>query len=411
MDDGPETGVAEAVPSEAPSDTMSMMDPASCRAPQGMYRDLREGAPVMRVSDNMVVCAARSDIDEVLRSPDVYSSAMEAMSLGNVRPLIPLQIDPPEHKNYRRVLDPIFAPRQMALLDDSVRILVNRLIDRFIERGTCELVTELTVPFPSEVFLTMLGLPLEHLPRFLVMKDAIVRAEGATDAEREAFRAKAGADIYEYFEQVITEREAEPGDDLVSRFLATEVDGVQLSRNEILDICYLFLIAGLDTVTATLDCFFTYLAEHPEQRQELVDDPELIPHAIEEMLRWETPVMAVIREAHSDHELNGVDVQAGDQVVTMLGSANLDGAEEERLDEVDFHREVNRHLAFGGGVHRCLGSHLARLELRVVIQEFHRRIPEYRFADGADPQFTPGIRAADRLDLVFAPGVRESVEE
>ncbi len=295
----------------------------------------------------------------------------------------------------------------MALLEDSVVTLVNGLIDRFIERGSCDLVAELTVPLPSEVFLTMLGLPLEDLPRFLVMKDAIVRAQGADDSEREAFRTSAGADIYEYFDRVVTERQTEPRDDLISQFLAAEVDGVQLSRNEVLDICYLFLIAGLDTVTATLDCFFTYLAEHPDQRRELVDDPALIPQAIEEMLRFETPVMAVIREAREDCEIGGVEVHAGDQVATLLGSANLDGHPDERLEEVDFHRTINKHLGFGGGVHRCLGSHLARLELRVTIQEFHRRIPSYRFVDGADPEFTPGIRAADRLDIEFASGTRE----
>jgi cytochrome P450 len=390
-------------------DLSSMMDPATCRAPQAMFRDLREASPVLRVGEGMVICADRSRVEDVLRCPEEYSSTMEAMSLGNVRPLIPLQIDPPEHKRYRRILDPIFAPRRMALLEDSVGVLVNRLIDRFIARGACDLVAELSVPLPSEVFLTMLGLPLDDLPRFLAMKDAVVRAPGDDEAERIAVRTRAGADIYAYFEDVITARSAEPRDDLVSRFLATEVDGVRLTRHEILDICYLFLLAGLDTVTASLDCFFAYLAEHPDQRRELVDDPSLVPHAVEELLRWETPVIAVLREARADGAIDGVDVRAGDQVVALLAAANLDGSGIDRPDEVDFHRTVNKHLGFGGGVHRCLGSHLARLELRVVLREFLRRIPDFRLADGADPQFSPGIRAADRLDIVFRPGEPEGV--
>ena len=397
----------EDAPAEAGEpDVMAMMDPASCRAPQAMYRDLRESAPIMRAGEDMVVVASRAEIDHVLRCPEAYSSLMKDNILGNVRPLIPLQIDPPDHKQYRRILDPIFAPKQMALLEDSVVDLVNRLIDRFIERGSCDLVEELSVPLPSEVFLTMLGLPLGDLPIFLEMKDGIVRAEGDDDDEREASRAKTGAEIYAYFDKVIDAREREPRHDLVSRFLATEVDGVRLTRDEILDICYLFLIAGLDTVTSSLDCFFTYLVEHPEHRQEIIDEPSLVPSAVEELLRWETPVMATLRLAVENRELGGVEIQAGDQVAVLLGSANTDESVVERPDEVDFRRAVNKHLAFGGGIHRCLGSHLARLELRVVLREFHRRIPEYRFADGFEPQFTPGVRAADRLQIVFPPGDR-----
>ncbi|MDQ6696980.1 MAG: cytochrome P450 [Actinomycetota bacterium] len=387
-------------------DMMAMMDAATCRAPQAMYRDLRADAPVLRANDSMIVCTARSDIEEVLRCPEAYSSRMEATSLGNVRPLIPLQIDPPDHKQYRRILDPIFAPRQMALLEDSVVVLVHRLIDRFIERGACDLVADLSVPLPSEVFLTMLGLPLADLPQFLLMKDGIIRPEGEDEGDWAASRTRAAADIYAYFDEVITSREAAPRDDLVSRFLTTEVEGIRLTRHEILDICFLLLIAGLDTVSAALDCFFTYLAEHPAHRQELVDDPSLVPPAVEELLRWETPVIGVLRCAVADHELSGVEVRAGDQVAVLIGSANTDESGIDRPDEVDFHRAVNKHLAFGGGVHRCLGSHLARLELRVVLREFHKRIPDYRLAEGADPQFTPGIRAADRLDIRFSPGER-----
>ena len=200
---------------------------------------------------------------------------------------------------------------------------------------------------------------------------------------------------------MLDEREVERRDDLLSRFLDIEVDGHELSRDEILDICFLFLIAGLDTVTATLDCMFSYLAQHPEQRQLIVDDPSIIPAAVEEMLRWETPVMGVARVAVEDTELGGCPVHEGDQVMVLLGSANTDEAEFDDADEVRFDREVNRHLAFGGGVHRCLGSHLARQELRIALREWHRRIPEYSVRPGATLEYTAGIRSIEHFPMVF----------
>jgi cytochrome P450 len=190
-------------------------------------------------------------------------------------------------------------------------------------------------------------------------------------------------------------------DDLLSLFLDAEVDGQRLTRNDILDICFLFLIAGLDTVTATLDCMFAFLAQHPEHRQQLVDDPSMIPSAIEELLRWETPVMGVVRASLEDTSLGGCPVKKGDQVMIMIGSANTDEAEFEDADTVRFDREANRHIAFGGGIHRCLGSHLARLELRVALREWHRRIPEYSVEPDHTLVYTGGIRSIDHFPMRF----------
>jgi cytochrome P450 len=207
--------------------------------------------------------------------------------------------------------------------------------------------------------------------------------------------------IYAYFDEVLDERELERRDDLLSRFLDASVDGQRLTREDILDICFLFLIAGLDTVTASLDCLFAYLAEHPDQRRQLVDDPSLVPAAIEELLRWETPVMGVVRVALEDTEVSGCPVHEGDMVMVMLASVNTDEAELPDADVVRFDREANRHLAFGGGVHRCLGSHLARLELRVALREWHRRIPEYAVAEGHTLAYTSGIRSIDHFPMTF----------
>ncbi len=161
------------------------------------------------------------------------------------------------------------------------------------------------------------------------------------------------------------------------------------------------MLGGLDTVTATLDCMVTYLARHPDRRQAIIDDPELIPVAVEELLRHETPVMMVPRKLIQDVEINGVACKAGEAVTLLIGAADIDAAEFEDATDVRFDRDRNRHLAFGGGPHRCLGSHLARLELRVALEEFHRRIPEYGIVDGTDITFSAGIRQADHLPLTF----------
>ena len=397
---------------DQPSETTSssspyeLMDPEMAANPQPLFKALRDATPVLSVEGVGVALARRAEIDEALRHPEVFSSNMSAIDLGNIRPLIPLQIDPPEHKKFRKILDPVFAPKQMAVLEDSLTKLVNDLIDRFIDKGEVDFAQEFSVPFPSQVFLTMLGLPLDEVARFLAMKDGIIRPHQVIGSEWDSPEMKThqretADSIYEYFAGLLDEREVERRDDLVSRFLDSEVDGHKLTHEDILDICFLFLIAGLDTVTSTLDCMFGYLAQHPEQRQQLVDDPSLIPAAIEELLRWETPVMGVARVATEETELGGCPVHKGDQVMVMLGSANTDEAEFGDGDVVRFDRDNNRHLAFGGGVHRCLGSHLARLELRVALREWHRRIPEYSVAPGETLVYTAGVRSIEHFPMVF----------
>lgn len=383
---------------------MSLMPPEMAADPHPFLKELR-AMPVMPI-DRGVVLTCRAQIEEAFRNPQVFSSNMAAVDLKNVRPLIPLQIDPPEHKKYRKILDPLFAPRAMALLEGSVTELVNDLIDGFIDDGEVDFAQQFSIPFPSQVFLTLLGLPLDDLPLFLAMKDGIIRpdfASGHPWGSTEALdHQQATADsLYAYFNRVLDEREAAPADDLLTQFLTFEVDGDRLTRNDILDICFLFLIAGLDTVTATLDCMFSYLARHPEQRQRLVDDPAIIPSAVEELLRHETPVMAVIRVATEDTEISGCPIAEGDQVVAMLASGNCDENDLPDADQVRFDRDVNRHLAFGGGVHRCLGSHLARQELRIALREWHRRIPEYAIKDGHELVYTPAIRSIEHFPMTF----------
>jgi cytochrome P450 len=389
----------------AAEDPFAGMDPDTAANPQPMFKVLRDSMPVMPVEHGVVV-TRKVDVDVVLRDPVIFSSNVDAVDLSNVRPLIPLQIDPPEHKKFRKLLDPIFAPREVAKLEESLIAAADELIDTFIERGEVDFSKEFSTLFPTRVFLGLLGLPVDELPTFLKMKDGIIRPHmviGSTyaSAETKAYQQATAASIYAYFDSVLDQREMERKDDMLSRFLDATVDGERLTREDILDICFLFLIAGLDTVTATLDCVFGYLSAHPEQRRAIVEDPSIIPAAIEELLRWETPVMGVVRIATEDTELAGCPVAQGQSVMIMLGSVNTDEADLPDADVVRFDRDVNRHVAFGGGVHRCLGSHLARLELRVALRRWHLRIPEYHVPEGHTLVYTPAIRSIDHFPMEF----------
>jgi cytochrome P450 len=402
-----ETNQGDAGPGDDSSATLTM-GPEMAANPQPVWKMLRDEMPVLPIdgmlSSRAVMLSRKEDIMEALRHPEVFSSNMDAVDLKNKRPMIPLQIDPPDHKKFRKLLDPIFAPRKMQAMDDEVSALVNNLIDGFIEKDGVDFAKEFSVPFPSVVFLTLLGLPPEDLDTFLTMKDGIIRPDHVTGKSRDSkesgdYQQKIADSVYDYFNQVLDKRELERRDDLLSLFLDADIEGERLSREDILDICFLFLIAGLDTVTATLDCMFSFLAQNPDHRRQLVEDPSIIPNAIEELLRWETPVMSIARVAVADTELGGCPVHAGDQLMVMIGSANTDQAEFPDGDVVRFDREVNPHIAFGGGIHRCLGSHLARLELRVALREWHKRIPDYEVEPGHTLVYTAGIRSIDHFPM------------
>jgi len=371
--------------------------------PQAMYKMLRDHMPVMTVEHEMMTgtsVALHDDVMHVLQNPDVFSS-LGAAEIGQIRPLIPLEIDPPEHLKYRKLLDPLFSPRRVAELESSTRALVNPLIDAVIDDGECNFPRALAEPLPSQVFLTMFGLPVERTAEFIELKDGIIRPPVQDIEAQRAFREETGRRIYAVLQEAIDEKKANPADDFISQFLDAEVDGHRLTEDDVLDIGYLFFLAGLDTVTASLDCMLTHLGQNPADRDRLVDDPSLVPAAVEELLRWESPVAGVIRVATQDTELSGCPIHAGDKVSVNLGSANTDERFWSEADQVDFDREINKHIAFGAGVHRCLGSHLARMELRVALEEWHRRIPEYEVKPGTTPQYSMGLRSVDNLELVW----------
>ncbi len=390
---------------ELPPLSVSLFDAQFATNPHPSYRELRQRCPVARnpLNDGVVI-SRYDDVVWALRHPEVFSSETHDLAIGQERPLIPLQLDPPEQTQYRKLLDPIFSRKRMLTLEPEVRTRSSRLIDTFADRGECDFNAEFAVPLPSAVFLSLLGLPYEDLDEFLDIKDSILRPNTQDMDEAEKIRSSAGQRSYAYFERVLDERQRQPREDLLSWMLSAEVDGERLTREQILDICYLMLIAGLDTVTATLDCFIHYLAQHPERRRSIVERPELVDGAIEELLRHETPVTMVVRTLRCDTEFRGLQLKKGENVTLVIGAADTDESAFEGSDDADFERRPNRHVAFGAGPHRCLGSHLARMELHVALEEFHRRIPEYGIRPGAEVEFSPGIRQARTLPLVWNGG-------
>ncbi len=354
---------------------------------------------------DMVIACSRTLVEETLKNPAVFSSA-DLVDQGNIRPLIPLAVDPPDHVRYRRLLDPLFAPRQIDRLDHDITMRVNHFIDRFVDRGSCNFTEEFAELFPSSVFLGMMGLDWDELDTLVVLRDGILRPGTAESApeERTRIQRETAGQVYAYFDAVLDERAAAPSDDILSLLTTAEAGGQALTRDEMLDICFVLLTAGLDTVTDSLTCFWAYLAQNDEHRRRLVDDPALTPDAVEELLRWESPVPAVIRWAREDHPVGEHPVAAGHLVLVNLAAANVDPELYPDPLEVRFDRDVNRHLAFGGGIHRCLGSHLARRELRIALREWHRRIPDYTLAPGYRVAYQPPLRFVPDLQLTWPTG-------
>ena len=312
-----------------------------------------------------------------------------------------MQIDGAAHRQYRRLLDPLFAPRAVARLEQHVRRLADELIDTFAEKGEVEFYEEFCVPLPCTIFLELLGLPLDDLDFLLWFKNGVIRPDD------DDHRSEASARMVEYLYQVLDEREAEgaPRDDLIGGFMSAEVDGQRLTREEVMNIVFVLVFAGLDTVSASLSCFVAWFARHPEQRRRVIDEPALLPHAIEELLRYESPVPAIARFATVDFELGGEQIRAGDSLNLLLCVANLDPSAVPEPLTVDFDRPTKSHIDFGTGVHRCLGSHLARMELRIALQTLHDRIPDYAIDAARPPVYhnDGGVRTVDPLHLVFSP--------
>jgi cytochrome P450 len=401
--------VSRGSPPVLPDEVPSFFSPEVASCPHATYRRMVDDHPVTRMPiGNAPVISRYEDVMFCLRHPAIFSSDMAAqMSLGTDRPMIPQQIDPPAQTRYRKILDPRFSRKRMLEIEPALRDSARALLDGFATKGECDFSVQYSVPLPCQAFLHLFGLPISDLPHLIQLKDGIIRpqarAANPLDGEEvDRIRSASGKQIYSYFEDLIALRRKAPRDDLMTYLLEVELEGNKLSQNEILDISYLFILAGLDTVTATLSCCIAYLAANPTQREKISGTPASLEVAIEELLRWETPVTGIPRLVKEDVEIAGYEIEKGELVMLLLGAANIDPAEFEDADRVRLDRSRNRHISFGAGPHRCLGSHLARMELRVGLEEWHRRIPDYAIRKGEVPIYSPGIRDIEHLPLVWS---------
>lgn len=364
------------------------------------WRYVRDAGDIFE-ADGRWYLTSREAVEFALRRPELFSSASGYSDLGSPVPLIPLAIDPPDHLKYRRILDPMLAPRVINAMEDELRAHVRNLVAAVADKGECDVVRDVARLFPTEVFLTLFGLPLEDRDQFIEWVETIVesgaQAGGPSDAVIEA-----GAALFGYLQAFIERKREQPGEDMLSRVLA--LTGEQaFSNDEVLGLCFLFVLAGLDTVAAAIGFVMLHLAQDGDLRRRVVADATLVNPVIEEVLRLELPAPTVNRTTTADVEVCGRTIPAGASVAVCVAAANRDDAVFEGPDNFDLSHTETGHLSFGGGIHRCLGSHLARRELRLIVEEFHRLIPDYEVAPGSEPHvvWPAGTLHLEALPLVF----------
>lgn len=339
-------------------------------------------------------------IIEALQNPTLFSSERFSgfsQLLGEDWLLNPVEVDPPMHRPYRQILGKLFAPSQMAKLEETIANTVRTLTDAVLPERHCEFQQAIATPLPTAVFLDLLGLPIEDAPLFLEWERLLLHAMDLKE------RAVGARGIKDYVVAAIKEREVSPRDDMLSYIANADLDGRPLNDDEKLGMCFNLYIAGLDTVTAALGSSFKYLAENPERQAELRGDRELRAKAIEEILRTNSMVV-VGRFVTQDTEYHGVHLKRGDYVSLPTMFANRDESKFAKPTDVDFGRtNVMSHIAFGTGIHNCLGSHLARRELKIVMEEWLDRVPPFSVAPGeaAVTYATSAIFGVATLPLVW----------
>lgn len=353
-----------------------------------------------------------NEIHQVLTDAETFSSyPNNLVTPADFGRFIPLELDPPDHTAYRHALQPLFSPQRMKRLGDDIRVAVNDLIDEFAPTGQAEFISQFAHELPARVFLALMDWPLSDAPLFTEVTDAVLFGKpGGTQEESDQAMMMAAMTVAGYFNNVIADRRANPGDDATSALIHTEVelaDGKRLLNDEeLFRMFFLLLMGGLHTVQGSLAWTIAHLSKNPEQRAALVADPTLVPKAVEEILRIEAAVIPG-RRATRDVELGGVQIAKDDQLILMLCGANRDPEQFTDPGALDITRTPNRHLSFGAGVHRCLGSHLGRIELTIALEELHRRIPDYALVDEDPPVFhSTQVRGCARMPITFTPEAR-----
>jgi cytochrome P450 len=381
-------------------------DPTYAADPITVWRDMRAECPIGRSEKfrGMWVPVRHADIEAIARDPENFSSRSPlvaefgAMSEFGLE-VPPISSDPPYHTAFRALLLPFFAPNRIAALEPEIAAHADHLIDAFIDRGTCDGSTELAQHIPARVIANMLGIPDEDGDQFRTWVHEMLEL-APTDVD---VAARSLMEFFGYMQGHIERRRAAPADDLVSFLLNAEIDGRALADEELFGGCLLLLLAGIDTTWSAIGASLWHLARHPDDRARLRDDPAVWPSAIEELLRAYAPV-TMAREVNHDIEFGGCPMKAGDPLLLPFPAANRDPDAFDDPDRVMFDRERNRHFAFGVGIHRCLGSNLARLELRVTLQRFLERVPDFALADPDAVRWSIGqVRGPRILPLVFTP--------
>ena len=354
------------------------------------------------------VATRYEDVLRIAQDWESFSSehGITVPSRSTPLPAIPEQVDPPLHREFKRLINRYFTPAVVLEHEEATRTIVNRLIDGFIEDGTCDFMTAFAQPLPGLVFFEeFLHAPSEELNE--INRLATIASTPTTEDAIQARREMIGW-IFEFAKR---RRAEEPRGDVVDAVLAAEIEGREITDLEVVGVIQLLLFGGLDTTAGALGTMMTRLCEDPALADTLRDEPERIGDAVEEMLRLDGPFAFIGRCAMRDVEIDGVTIPEGDMVLLSWASANRDGSEFGCPHQFDLDREGNRHIAFGAGPHRCAGSNLARMNLRISVEELLRRLHDLRLTEPTI-HFEPGYsRAPEAVPIAFTPGVREVADE
>jgi cytochrome P450 len=353
--------------------TYSPFDPEVIADPYPVYRQLRNHAPAYWSPEaSSWVLSRYDDVAAALIDPATYSSASGIFptppGVDMTQLFLPMLImsDPPRHTQLRHLVSKAFTPRRIAGLETHIHTIVDDLLEQASNSGTWDFVSGFAGPLPAIVIADMLGVPREDRDRFRTWSTTLIQSNPIRGEFGPGLDAAAA--LYEYFSTFLAERRAHPRDDLMTALVQAEVDGEHLSEEELLGFCLLLLIAGHETTTNLLSNSAVVLAQHPESRRQLMDNPALVPAAVEELLRYDSPVQGLGRTLTRQVDLHGQPMKAGDTVLLLFGSANRDDHAFPDADRFDINRRPERQVAFGRGIHFCLGASLARLEARIALQ-------------------------------------------
>jgi cytochrome P450 len=357
-------------------------------------RALREASPIRYDEQfHMWQVFRYDDVQRILSDPSTFSSNQGNLA-GELIAASLISMDPPQHRRLRSLASEAFTPRRVQQLEAHITELAKDLLDAVVDRGHMDIITDFAYPLPTIVIAELLGVPTEDRDQFKHWSDTIVREIGLPPTEP---RSNAQTEFIDYLYQQIDQRRQAPRNDLLSAFIAAETDGEKLSNSDIAITSALLLIGGHETTTNLIGNAFLCFFEHPEALEELRADRTLIPNAIEEVLRYWSPLVCTFRLALKDTQINGQSIKAGEYVQVFFPAANRDEVMFPDSNRFDIHRTPNRHVAFGYGAHYCLGAPLARLEgaiaLRVILERFSsiQYAPEALF-EPLDSMITQGVK-------------------